>query len=81
MVRPYSLDLRERVDVGLESLASSSGPPVLQKAIHVQVGEDGADHPALRCPAGAVLAAAKSLWARLRLRIHFTRCVVSVLSS
>src|SRR6266567_5166944 len=41
--------------LGLKSLTPSGDPPILQKTVHIQVGEQGTDDSALRCPAGVSL--------------------------
>src|SRR5450759_657960 len=41
--------------LGSENLTPSGDPPVLQKTIHVQVGEQGTDNTALWCSTGAAL--------------------------
>ena len=45
-------------DMGSERLAALLVSPVPEEAVHVAVGEQGADHPALRGAAGVLLAAA-----------------------
>jgi hypothetical protein len=39
----------------LASLTPFGDPPVLQKAIHIDVGKQWADHPTLRSPTGVLL--------------------------
>src|SRR5579871_1929638 len=41
-------------DLGLKNLTPSGDPPVLQKTVHVQVGEQGTNDSALWCATGAV---------------------------
>src|SRR5215469_10910739 len=43
-------------DLRLKGLSPSGDPPILQEPIHVQVGEQGTDHPTLRSSAGVALA-------------------------
>src|SRR5205823_8531474 len=42
-------------DLGLKSLTPSGDSPIFQKAVHVQVCEQGTNYSALRCSAGALL--------------------------
>src|SRR5260370_102795 len=43
-------------DSSVKSLTPFGDPPVLQKAIHIDVGKQWADHPTLRSPTGVLLA-------------------------
>src|SRR5215472_10437823 len=42
-------------DMSVELLPPFGVPPTLQQTVHVQVGEQRAGHPSLRCPAVAIL--------------------------